>query len=65
MPDRMSSEPGRQGGRKKVINQEAFVKIATMEEMGMYHKDIAKAVGVHPKTVKRALVRGSVNIGPN
>jgi hypothetical protein len=38
MPDRMSSEPGRQGGRKKVINQEAFVKIATMEEMGMYHK---------------------------
>jgi transposase len=55
----MSSEAGRQGGRKKVISQEAFVKIATMEEMGMYHKDIAKAVGVHPKTVKRALARGS------
>ena len=42
-----------------MISKEAFVKIETMAGLGMYQKDIASELGIHPKTVKRALMRGS------
>lgn len=40
-----------------MISREDFVKIKAMHTAGMYHKDIAGQLGIHPKTVKRALQR--------
>ena len=40
-----------------MISREDFVKIKAMHMAGMYQKDIASQLGIHPKTVKRALVR--------
>ena len=40
-----------------MISREDFVKIKAMHTAGMYQKDIARQLGIHPKTVKRALTR--------
>lgn len=40
-----------------MISREDFVKIKAMHTAGMYQKDIASQLGIHPKTVKRALAR--------
>ena len=40
-----------------MISREDFVKIKAMHKAGMYQKDIAGQLGIHPKTVKRALQR--------
>ncbi len=40
-----------------MISREDFVKIKAMHTAGMYQKDIAGQLGIHPKTVKRALTR--------
>jgi len=43
-----------------MLKKEDFAVIKALNEMGVYQKDIAEKVGVHPKTVSRALKRGSV-----
>jgi transposase len=47
--------------RKEVpmIRKEDFAVIKSLHQRGVYKKDIAAELGVHPKTVKRALERGS------
>jgi transposase len=40
-----------------MIRKEEYMKIAVLHELGMYQKDIAEELGVHPKTVSRALQR--------
>lgn len=42
-----------------MLSKEDFVMIKTLKQRGVYHKDIAEEVGVHPKTVSRALKRGT------
>ncbi len=42
-----------------MLKKEDFAVIKVLDEMGMYQKDIAEKLGVHPKTVSRALRRGS------
>ena len=41
-----------------MLRKEDFVSIKSLHERGVYQKDIALQVGVHPKTVSRALKRG-------
>lgn len=41
-----------------MISREDFVKIKAMHTAGMYQKDIAGQLGIHPKTVKRATAGG-------
>jgi transposase len=43
-----------------MLKKEDFAVIKALNEMGVYQKDIGEKVGVHPKTVSRALKRGSV-----
>lgn len=43
-----------------MLKKEDFAVIKVLDEMGVYQKDIAEKLGVHPKTVSRALRRGSV-----
>ena len=43
-----------------MLKKEDFAVIKALDEMGVYQKDIAEKVGMHPKTVSRALKRGSV-----
>ena len=43
-----------------MIRKEDYMKIQVLHERGMYQKDIAEELGIHPKTVSRALKRGSV-----
>jgi transposase len=47
-----------------MIEKEEYAVIEAMAERGMYLKDIARQVGVHPKTVSRALARGRAPTGP-
>jgi len=42
-----------------MLSQEDFIVIRTLKKRGVYNKDIAEELGVHPKTVSRALQRGS------
>jgi len=45
-----------------MLSQEDFRVIKALAKRGVYHKDIAVEVGVHPKTVSRALKRGSAPV---
>jgi transposase len=42
-----------------MLRKEDFAVIKAVSERGVYQKDIAEQLGVHPKTVRRALQRGS------
>jgi transposase len=42
-----------------MLKREDFMIIKTQAEQGVYQQDIAADLGVHPKTVSRALKRGS------
>jgi IS30 family transposase len=42
-----------------MLTQEGFAVIHELAQHGVFQKDIAATVGVHPKTVGRALQRGS------
>jgi transposase len=42
-----------------MLKKEDFAVIKVLAEDGVYQKDIAEKLGVHPKTVSRALQRGS------
>jgi len=42
-----------------MLNKEDFMVIKALRQRGVYLKDIAADLGVHPKTVSRALTRGS------
>jgi transposase len=42
-----------------MLSKEDFAVIKALNERGVYQKDIAEQLGVHPKTVSRALRRGS------
>ena len=42
-----------------MLDKEDFLMIKTLHQHGAYQKDIASELGVHPKTVSRALKRGS------
>jgi len=42
-----------------MLNKEDFAVIKALEHRGVFIKDIAAELGVHPKTVRRALDRGS------
>lgn len=42
-----------------MLSQEDYLMIKTLKQRGVYTKDIAAALGVHPRTVSRALQRGS------
>jgi transposase len=41
-----------------MLDKEDFMMIKTLHQHGAYQKDIAAELGVHPKTVSRALKRG-------
>jgi transposase len=41
-----------------MLRKEDFMSIKSLHERGVYQKDIALELGVHPKTVSRALKRG-------
>lgn len=40
-----------------MLQKEDFMVIQTLAQRGLYLCDIAKQVGVHPRTVRRALAR--------
>jgi len=40
-----------------MLNKEDWMKIKAQIEKGVYQKDIADELGVHPKTIRRALAR--------
>lgn len=42
-----------------MLRKEDFTVIKTLDQYGVYIKDIAAELGVHPKTVSRAMKRGS------
>jgi transposase len=42
-----------------MLRKEGFAVIKALSERGVYQKDIAEQLGLHPKTVRRALQRGS------
>lgn len=42
-----------------MLNQEDYIVIKTLKKRGVYNKDIAEELGIHPRTVSRALQRGS------
>jgi transposase len=42
-----------------MLKKEDFAVIKSLHKRGVYQKDIAAELGVHPKTVRRALQRGS------
>jgi transposase len=42
-----------------MLSQEDYIVIKALKKRGVYHKDIAEQLGVHPKTVSRALQRES------
>jgi len=44
--------------RYRMMRKEDYTVIKTLEQHGFYIKDIAAELGVHPKTVSRALKRG-------
>jgi transposase len=45
-----------------VISKEDYAVIKSLDQHGMYLKDIAEELGVHPRTVRRALKRGSAPV---
>jgi transposase len=45
-------------GRQTMLSKEDFGMIKTLDKQGAFIKDIAAELGVHPKTVSRALARG-------
>ena len=47
-----------------MLRKEDFMLIQALVERGVYQKDIAEQLGVHPKTVSRALRRGSAPARP-
>jgi transposase len=47
-----------------MLRKEDFMVIEALVQRGVYLCDIARAVGVHPKTVSRALARGSAPVRP-
>lgn len=46
-----------------MISKEDYMKIKAQYERGVYQKDIARKLGVHPRTVARALERGGPPAG--
>jgi transposase len=46
-----------------MLRKEDWMLIQAHVERGMYQKDIAAALGVHPRTVRRALARGGAPSG--
>jgi transposase len=47
-----------------MLSQEDYVVIRTLKARGVYQVDIAAELGVHPKTVSRALKRGAAPTPP-
>lgn len=45
-----------------MLKREDFLMIKALSERGVYQKDIALQLGVHPKTVSRALKRGKAPV---
>ncbi len=45
-----------------MLRKEDFMMIQTLAQRGLYLCDIAKQVGVHPRTVRRALARGGAPV---
>jgi transposase len=45
-------------GRQTMLKKEDFGMIKTLNKQGAFIKDIAAELGVHPKTVSRAIARG-------
>jgi len=45
-----------------MLSQEDFIVIKTLKARGVYNKDIAAELGVHPKTVGRALKQGGAPV---
>jgi transposase len=43
----------------KMISKEEYAVIKSLDQRGIYLKDIAGEMGVHPRTISRALKRGS------
>ena len=46
-----------------MLSKEDFAVIKALNRRGVYQKDIAEQLGVHPKTVSRALKRGAAPPG--
>jgi transposase len=46
-----------------MLRKEDFVEIQALAKAGVYQRDIAAQVGVHPRTVSRALKRGAAPSG--
>jgi transposase len=46
-----------------MLSKEDFAVIKALKARGVYQKDIAEQMGVHPKTVSRALKRGAAPVG--
>jgi transposase len=46
-----------------MLKKEDWMEIRAQVEKGVYKKDIAESLGVHPKTISRALNRGGVPSG--
>lgn len=42
-----------------MLSQEDYIVIRTLKKRGVYQKEIAAELGVHPRTVSRAIQRGS------
>ena len=42
-----------------MLAKEDFMVIQALVKRGVYQRDIAQTVGVHPKTVQRAVKRGA------
>jgi hypothetical protein len=47
-----------------MLGTEDFMAIQALASRGVYQCDIAAQLGVHPKTVSRALQRGGAPVGP-
>ena len=46
-----------------MLRKEDFMLIQALARRGVYQRDIAAQLGVHPKTVSRALRRGTAPVG--
>ena len=42
-----------------MLRKEDFVEIQALAKAGVYQRDIAAQLGIHPKTISRALALGS------
>src|SRR3990172_4922366 len=51
--------PGQLPREVRMLRKEDFAVIQALKKRDVYVKDIAAELGVHPKTVSRALQRGS------